>query len=172
MTAPASPHSADPDLQSTIAHVPGVTVATVGVCEPSPGAQEFGDYELISEIARGGMGVVYRARQKGLGRIVALKMIKAGKLACDEDRRRFQIEAKAAAKLQHPNIVAIYDVGDVDGQAYFSMEFVAGCSLQQRVAKEVLPSKLAVHYIEKIARTLHTGHLKRVLEPGPKPPHT
>jgi len=169
MTAPASPQRADPDQESTIAHVPEKTLAAVKQLEALCGIKEFGDYELLSEIARGGMGVVYKARQKGLGRIVALKMIKSGKLACEDDRKRFRIEAMAAAKLQHPNIVAIHDVGEVDGQAYFSMEYVPGSSLHQRVAKEVLPSKLAAHYVEHVARALHYAHQKGVLHRDLKP---
>lgn len=134
-----------------------------------PPPNKFGEFELISEVARGGMGVVYRARQVALGRIVALKMILAGRLADAEDVERFRREAEAAARLQHPNIVAIYDVGEVDGQHYFTMEFIEGSNLARKVAAGPLPSRVAAGYVRKLARAVHHAHRQGIVHRDLKP---
>jgi predicted Ser/Thr protein kinase len=129
----------------------------------------FGDYEIIDEIARGGMGVVYKARQISLDRIVALKTILSGQFASDGDVERFYTEARAAANLQHPNIVAIHEVGQHDGQHYFSMDYVNGKSLAAFVEKGPLPVAQAVTYLKSIAEAIHYAHRHGILHRDLKP---
>jgi tRNA A-37 threonylcarbamoyl transferase component Bud32 len=131
--------------------------------------QRFGDYELLEEIAHGGMGVVYKARQVSLNRVVAVKMIRADRLAREEDIRRFRTEAQAAAQLQHPNIVAIHEVGAIDGQHFYSMDFVAGRSLAQIAREKPLSPKQAARYVQKIAEAIHYAHQRGILHRDLKP---
>jgi len=131
---------------------------------------ELGDYELLEEVGRGGQGVVFRARQKSLKRIVALKVIGLGQWATEAHLRRFRLEAQAAASLDHPCIVPIYEVGERDGQCYFSMKFVEGGQLDEVVKQTPLSIRQAVELIAKLARTVHYAHehgiLHRDIKPG------
>jgi serine/threonine protein kinase/tetratricopeptide (TPR) repeat protein len=131
---------------------------------------ELGDYELLEEIGRGGQGVVFRARQKSLNRMVALKVIGLGQWATKAHLKRFRLEAEAAASLDHPCIVPIYEVGERDGQCYFSMKFVEGGQLDEVVKRAPMSLRQAVELIAKIARTVHYAHehgiLHRDIKPG------
>ena len=150
--------------------------ATLGLDDVPPGSpatiriRYFGDYELVEEIARGGMGVVYKARQVSLNRIVALKMILAGDFSSAVTVQRFQTEAEAAARLAHPNIVPIYEIGTHEGQHYFSMRFVEGGTLTQALAGKKFESRRAAELMVKVARAVHHAHqhgiLHRDLKPG------
>jgi outer membrane protein assembly factor BamB/tRNA A-37 threonylcarbamoyl transferase component Bud32 len=159
--APAPSNSADTGSQAP-------TLAPAGP-SPAPGVGSFGDYELLEEIARGGMGVVYKARQISLNRIVALKMILSGQLASDADVERFYREAQTAASLQHPNIVAIHEVGQQDGQHYFSMDYVEGRSLAEIVRAHPLPPAQAARYVQAIALAIHYAHQQGTLHRDLKP---
>jgi WD40 repeat protein len=128
-----------------------------------------GDYELLEEIGRGGMGVVFKARHAQLGRLVALKMIPGGALADADDLQRFDTEAAAAAQLQHPNIVALYEFGDFEGQPYFSMEYISGTSLSDRVTSGPVPGRRAAGYLEATARAVNYAHSRGILHRDLKP---
>ncbi|MBT6156910.1 MAG: protein kinase [Planctomycetaceae bacterium] len=129
----------------------------------------FGDYELLDEIARGGMGVVYKARQVRLNRTVALKMILAGQFAGEADVQRFQTEAEAAAQLDHPGIVPVFEVGEFEGHHFFSMGLVEGDSLAARIADSPLPPKEAAELVRQIADAIQYAHDKGVIHRDLKP---
>jgi len=130
----------------------------------------FGDYELMEVIGRGGQGVVYRARQKSLNRTVALKVIGLGHWATEAHLKRFRREAEAAASLDHSGIIPIYEVGERDGSCYFSMKLVEGGELDQVAKREPMPIRQAVELIAKVAHTVHYAHehgiLHRDIKPG------
>lgn len=131
---------------------------------------EFGNYQLLEEIGRGGQGIVYRARQKDLNRIVALKVIGLGPWATETHLKRFRREAKAAASLDHPSIVPIYEIGERDSSCYFSMKFVEGGQLDELAKGESMPIRRVVELLAKVARTVHFAHehgiLHRDIKPG------
>lgn len=129
----------------------------------------FGDFELLERIDHGGMGVVYRARQRSLNRIVALKLILAGRHASDEARHRFRAEAEAAAGLKHPNIVAIHQVGELDGQPFFSMDYVEGTDLAKHTLDRPLEPRKAATILRKLAAAVQHAHQKGILHRDLKP---
>jgi len=144
---------------------------TLGAHHSQPGIsmQRFGDYQFLEEIARGGMGIVYKDRQVSLDRVVAVKMLLFGQYTSQEFVHRFRIEASAAASLQHPNIVAIHEVGVHQGQHYFAMDFVDGPNLAQFVRNEPLPAKRAAMYAKTIAEAIQFAHQRRILHRDLKP---
>src|SRR5262249_49805775 len=161
--APRSPPTAEFPPQAAFpqaAFPPTLTAGPTQAVDPAGVPLRVGDYEIEAEIARGGMGCVFRARQISLNRPVALKMILAGRLASDADRQRFRSEAEAAAQLDHPNIVPIYEVGQHEGLPYFSMKLIEGGSL----ASPGRPTpKDAARLVTKVADAVHYAHQRGIL---------
>jgi serine/threonine protein kinase len=175
MSDPTTPYLKGPGDPLPEKNVPVDQSPTIKDTSSTPRAlptferRNFGDYDLLEEIARGGMGVVYRARQRSLNRIVALKMILGGRLASDDDITRFRTEAKAAALLRHPNIVSVFEVGTCEGQEFFSMEFIEGTSLSQRLDGGKISGKLAARYLRTIALAIDCAHKNGIIHRDLKP---
>ena len=157
-----------PDANPTGGVTPGGETEDEGL---GPGARVryFGDYELIREVGRGGMGIVYSARQISLDRPVALKMIRSGALAGEDELRRFQNEVEAVAKLDHPHIVPIYEVGEHEGRRYFSMKLIGGRSLQEVLADFATAPRAAAELMITIAEAVHHAHQRGILHRDLKP---
>src|SRR5438552_3322496 len=136
---------------------------------PAKTLANFGDYELLEEIGRGGQGVLYRDHQKSLNRTVALKVIGLGHWATEAHLKRFRLEAEAAASLEHPGIVPIHEVGERDGTCYFSMGFIEGDQLDEIAKSEVMPVRCAAELIAKVARIVHYAHEHHILHRDIKP---
>jgi tRNA A-37 threonylcarbamoyl transferase component Bud32 len=134
-----------------------------------PQLRRLGDYELIEELARGGVGVIYRARQLSLNRVVALKMIRDSHLASPRSIQRFQIEAEAAAKLEHPNIVPIYEFGELEGQQFLSMKLVEGQDLAKRLHGVPMDARPLAQLMATLARAIHYAHQRGILHRDLKP---
>jgi serine/threonine-protein kinase len=160
------------ELAPLLADSPDPTVVAprpAGAPVGAAGRQPVQAYELLGELGRGGMGVVYKARQAGLNRVVALKKILADQLAGPQERARFHAEAQAAARLQHPNIVQIHHVGEEAGQPFLVMEYVEGESLAQRLKDGPLPARQSAHLVAVLARAMDHAHSRGVVHRDLKP---
>src|SRR5262249_42398611 len=131
--------------------------------------RQVGEYEVLAEVGRGGMGVVYKARHRGLRRLVALKMMLSGLFGSPKERLRFRLEAGLAARVQHPNIVQVYEVGTHEGRPFLALEWVEGGSLADRLDGKPWPPGEAASLIETLARAIHVAHGEGVVHRDLKP---
>jgi WD40 repeat protein len=165
--APRPAPANGPPPTSPFAVEPATLAPAVG-----PAAADFATvpgYEILGELGRGGMGVVYQARQVSLNRLVALKMILVGGHAGEAERARFRLEAEAVARLQHPNIVQVFDVGESGGHPYFSLEFLSGGTLAQKLDHRPQPARAAAELTALLARAVHAAHLCGIVHRDLKP---
>jgi tetratricopeptide (TPR) repeat protein/predicted Ser/Thr protein kinase len=163
------PPSAPPGLAATIDTAAPAAQKAPARPRGAPGAPLVEGYEVLGELGRGGMGVVYKARQTGLNRVVALKMVIAGEHAGEGQLERFRIEGEAVASLQHPNIVQIYEVGKRDGLPYFTLEFVDGGCLTQKINGKPMPPTKAAEILESLARAMALAHQLGIIHRDLKP---
>jgi WD40 repeat protein/tRNA A-37 threonylcarbamoyl transferase component Bud32 len=145
----------------------GGDAATERVILPAP--KQVGDYEILAEVGRGGMGVVYKARHRGLHRLAALKMVLAGEFASPAQELRFRLEAELAARVQHPNIVQVYEIGNYHGRPFLALEWVEGGSLANRLDGKPWPSREAAALVVTLARAIHVAHCEGVVHRDLKP---
>src|SRR5690606_12512288 len=135
------------------------TQSTQGPAPP----RQFGNYEILSELGHGAMGVVYQARQRQLDRVVALKMIRSSCLATQDEVNRFDREARAPARLRHPNIVAVHEVGEVHGHLYFAMDLVQGESLAEKLTRGPVTAEQAARLLQTIAAAVEELHRHEIV---------
>jgi serine/threonine-protein kinase len=180
-----------PELAPELRELWGTVLVAEGLAKPRAGSQitvdfppaippeetdtvpnmprRFGDYELLEELGRGAMGVVFKARQRSLQRSVAIKMLLRSDLASGADLARFRAEAESAARLEHAHVVAVYEVGECDGVAYFSMKYIEGTTLAKLVSAGPLPDREAARYLVPICQAIHHAHQHGILHRDLKP---
>jgi hypothetical protein len=164
-----SPAAAETIAPASQSHHQDIAVTETESPASAPTLVSIPGYEILGELDRGGMGVVYKARQVKLNRLVALKMILAGRHAGQSELARFRTEAEAIAALQHPHIVQVFEVGEHEGKPYFSLEFCAGGSLAQKLDGTPLPPKEAARLVETLARAMEAAHQKGIIHRDLKP---